>query len=123
MARGVPQHVWLVGRSDLAGPVAARQLPGRATVSRLQRGPLPPPRTGDYTLDLTGFGDATLTFDGQQIITMTGADATLSNAASPVLHLIAGQSHTLNITYQADHPFDSLEPGTLLLQWKTPPYA
>ena len=51
---------------------------------------------------------------------MTGADATLSNAASPVLHLTAGQSHTLHITYQADHPFDSLEPGTLLLQWKTP---
>ena len=37
-----------------------------------------------------------------------------------MLHLTAGQSHTLHITYQADHPFDSLEPGTLLLQWKTP---
>ena len=91
--------------------------------SVVYNGTITAPETGDYTLDLTGFGDATLTFDGQQIITMTGADATLSNAASPVLHLIAGQSHTLNITYQADHPFDSLEPGTLLLQWKTPPDA
>lgn len=83
-------------------------------------GTITAPTTGDYTLDLTGFGDATLALDGEQIITMTGADATLANAASPVLHLTAGQSHTLHITYQADHPFDSLEPGTLLLQWKTP---
>jgi beta-glucosidase len=83
-------------------------------------GTITAPQTGDYTLDLTGFGDATLALDGEQIITMTGADATLANAASPVLHLTAGQSHTLHITYQADHPFDSLEPGTLLLQWKTP---
>ncbi len=83
-------------------------------------GTITAPETGDYTLDLTGFGDATLALDGQQIITMTGADGTLSNVASPVLHLTAGQSHTLHITYQADHPFDSLEPGTLLLQWKTP---
>lgn len=83
-------------------------------------GSITAPKTGAYTLDLTGFGDATLELDGTQIITMNGADETLSNAASPVLHLVAGVGHTLRITYQADHPFDSLEPGTLLLQWKTP---
>ncbi len=82
------------------------------------------PATGDYTLALTGYGDATLTLDGQQIITMTGADETKSYAASPVLHLVAGQTHTLHITYQADHPFSpGLEPGTLLLEWSTPPGA
>ncbi|MBV8998849.1 MAG: glycoside hydrolase family 3 C-terminal domain-containing protein [Solirubrobacterales bacterium] len=83
-------------------------------------GHITPPKTGDYTLALTGFGDATLAIDGQQVITMTGADATRAYAQSPVLHWVAGQSHTLHITYQADHPFDSLEPGTLLLEWKTP---
>ncbi len=78
------------------------------------------PKTGAYTLALTGFGDASLSIDGQQVITMTGADQTRSYAASPALNWVAGQSHTIHITYQADHPFDSLEPGTLLLEWKTP---
>jgi beta-glucosidase len=82
------------------------------------------PATGNYTLALTGYGDATLSLDGQQIITMTGADQTKSYAASPVLQLVAGQTHTLHITYQADHPFSpGLEPGTLLLEWSTPPGA
>ncbi|SOD74577.1 beta-glucosidase [Jatrophihabitans sp. GAS493] len=83
-------------------------------------GKITAPKTGDYVLDLTGFGQATLSLDGNQIINMTGADGRKSNAASPVLSLAAGVPHTLHITYQATHPFDSLEPGTLLLQWKTP---
>jgi beta-glucosidase len=78
------------------------------------------PRTGDYRLALTGFGDATLAIDGTEVATMTGADATRAYAATPVIHWVAGQSHTLHVTYRADHPFDSLEPGTLLLEWQTP---
>jgi beta-glucosidase len=83
-------------------------------------GTITAPKTGAYTLALTGFGDAQLAFDGQQIITMAGADQTKSYAASPTLHLVAGQPRTLHITYEALHPFDVLEPGTLLLEWKTP---
>src|SRR5438309_1456035 len=50
----------------------------------------------------------------------SGADGVKAYAASPVLHLVAGQPHTLHITFEATHPFDSLDPGTLLLEWKTP---
>jgi beta-glucosidase len=83
-------------------------------------GGLTAPATGDYTFNLTGFGVATMSFDGNPFITMTGANATLTSATSATVHLVAGVRHTVHITYQATHPFDSLEPGTLLLQWKTP---
>ncbi len=81
------------------------------------------PTTGAYTFNLTGFGDATMTLDGQPFITMSGADGTLASATSATVNLVAGVRHTVHITFQADHPFDSLEPGTLLLQWKTPARA
>lgn len=88
--------------------------------SVVYEGSITVPKTGKYTLALTGYGVADLTLDGTKIITMTGADATKSYAASPVLNLTAGSVHTLTITYQAIHPFDALETGTLLLEWKTP---
>jgi beta-glucosidase len=83
-------------------------------------GALTAPATGSYTFNLTGFGDATMSLDGHPFITMTGTDATLVSATSATVSLTAGTKHAIHITYQADHPFDSLEPGTLLLQWKTP---
>jgi beta-glucosidase len=89
--------------------------------SAVYDGHITAPATGDYSLALTGYGDATLTLDGQQIITMTGADQTRSYAASATLHLIAGQTHTLHITYESDHVYSpGLEPGSLLLEWSTP---
>ncbi|MDX6228554.1 MAG: beta-glucosidase [Frankiales bacterium] len=83
-------------------------------------GALTAPATGDYTFNLSGFGDATMSLAGQSLITMTGADARLASGTSAAVHLVAGSRYTVHITYQANHPFDSLEPGTLLLQWKTP---
>jgi beta-glucosidase len=78
------------------------------------------PKTGDYQLALTGFGDATLSIDGQQIATMNGADERRAYGASPTLHWAQGSTHTIHITFQANHPFDTLNPGTLLLEWKPP---
>jgi beta-glucosidase len=80
---------------------------------------LTPPATGDYRLSLTGWGDATLTLDGHTIIDMTGQDGRRV-VDSPVLHLVAGQRHTLHVEYRATRPLTGLQPGTLLLQWRTP---
>jgi beta-glucosidase len=80
---------------------------------------LTPPTTGDYQLSLTGWGDATLSVDGSAVIDMTGQDSRRV-VDSPVLQLIAGHSYAVHIEYQATRPLTSLQPGTLLLQWRTP---
>src|SRR6266851_4420329 len=80
---------------------------------------LTPPATGDYQLALTGWGDATLSLDGTTLIDMTG-QAGRRVVTSPVLHLVAGQQYALHIEYRATHPLTNLQPGTLLLQWRTP---
>jgi beta-glucosidase len=77
------------------------------------------PTTGDYVLSLTGWGDATLSVDGTTIIDMTGQDGRRV-VNSPALHLAAGTRHTLHIEYRATRPLTGLQPGTLLLQWRTP---
>ena len=78
-----------------------------------------PPATGDYVLSLTGWGDATLSLDGTAIIDMTGEDGRRV-VDSPALHLVAGQRYALHIDYRATRPLTGLQPGTLLLQWRTP---
>ena len=37
-----------------------------------------------------------------------------------MLHLAAGHQYALHIAYRATHPLTNLQPGTLLLQWRTP---
>ena len=78
------------------------------------------PATGDYVLSLTGWGDATLSLDGTTIIDMTGQDGRRV-VNSPTLHLVAGKQYALHIEYRATRPLTGLQPGTLLLQWRTPP--
>ena len=78
-----------------------------------------PPATGDYVLSLTGWGDATLSLDGTAIIDMTGEDGRRV-VDSAALHLVAGQRYALHIDYRATRPLTGLQPGTLLLQWRTP---
>jgi beta-glucosidase len=78
------------------------------------------PATGDYVLSLTGWGDATLSLDGTTIIDMTGQSGRRV-VNSPALHLVAGTAHALHIEYRATRPLTGLQPGTLLLQWRTPP--
>jgi beta-glucosidase len=80
---------------------------------------LTPPATGGYRLALTGWGDATLSLDGTTLIDMTG-QAGRRAVTSPVLHLAAGHQYALHIAYRATHPLTNLQPGTLLLQWRTP---
>jgi beta-glucosidase len=80
---------------------------------------LTPPATGDYQLSLTGWGDATLSLDGTTIIDMTGQDGRRV-IDSPVLHLVAGNRYALHVDYRATRPLTGLQPGTLLLQWRTP---
>src|SRR5205085_670262 len=81
------------------------------------------PATGDYQLALTGFGDATLSIDGRQVATMSGATERRAYGATPTLHWEQGSTHTLHVTFQGNHAFDTLNPGTVLLQWKTPARA
>ena len=83
---------------------------------------LTPPTTGDYQLSLTGWGDATMSLDGTTIIDMTGQDGRRV-VDSPVLHLAAGHQYALHIDYRATRPLTSLQPGTLLLQWRTPAHV
>jgi beta-glucosidase len=78
------------------------------------------PATGDYVLSLTGWGDATLTLDGTTVIDMTGQNSRRV-VDSQTLHLAAGTRHAVHIEYRATRPLTNLQPGTLLLQWKTPP--
>lgn len=80
---------------------------------------LTPPTTGDYQLSLTGWGDATLSFDGSTIIDMSGQNGRRV-VDSPILHLAAGHPYALHIDYRAGRPLTALQPGTLLLQWRTP---
>jgi beta-glucosidase len=77
------------------------------------------PATGDYVLSLTGWGDATLRLDGTTIIDMTGQDGRRV-VNSPALHLVAGTRYALHSEYRATRPLTGLQPGTLLLQWRTP---
>jgi beta-glucosidase len=80
------------------------------------------PVTGTYTLSLTGWGDATMTLDGQTIIAMTGHDGRRVVNSAPLI-LTAGSRHRLHIDYRASRPLTPLQPGTLLLQWKPPSSA
>ena len=50
---------------------------------------------------------------------MTGQDGRRV-VDSPALHLVAGQRYALHIDYRATRPLTGLQPGTLLLQWRTP---
>ena len=51
--------------------------------SAVYDGHITAPETGDYQLALTGFGDATLSIDGQQVATMSGATGRRAYGATP----------------------------------------
>jgi beta-glucosidase len=60
-------------------------------------GELTAPATADYTLGLTARGDATLTFDGQALVTHSGD----LSSESKTVHLVAGEQHSVKIEYSA----------------------
>jgi beta-glucosidase len=39
------------------------------------------------------------------------------------VHLIGGERYAVHIDYRATRPLTGLQPGTLLLQWRTPATA
>ena len=123
IAAQVNYDVGLLSTLDTPGPsqvtpppVACQTCAGSAVYD----GHITAPKTGDYQLALTGFGDATLSIDGQQIATMTGTNERRAYAATPTLHWAEGSTHTIHVTFQGNHPFDTLNGGTVLLEWKTP---
>ncbi len=100
-------------------PVICATCPGSAVYD----GHITAPKTGAYKLALTGMGDATLDIDGQRVATMTGADGVLAYGETPTLNWVAGHSYTLHVTFKGDHPFEILNDGSVLLEWKTPAKA
>jgi beta-glucosidase len=68
-------------------------------------------------------GDATLDIDGTRSATMNGAQGKRAYAETQTLNWAEGQEHTLRITFRGIHPFEILNDGSVLLQWKTPARA
>jgi beta-glucosidase len=97
----------------LSGPLGAGQ-------SVRYTGFLTAPGDGDYELSLTGWGDAELYVDDVLVSSLTGADGVRVSDTSDPLTLAAGQQVAVRVEYSSNHPLNSLEPGTLLLQWSTP---
>ena len=73
------------------------------------------PTTGNYGLGLTARGDATLTIDGATFLTHSGALSSVSKTA----HLIAGQRHTIAISYHAAAA-NAYQGGQVRLFWTHP---
>ena len=123
IARQVNYDVGILSTLDTPGPsqvppppVSCATCPGSA----VYEGHITAPKTGAYTLALTGMGDATLDIDGQRVATMQGADKRRAYAETPPQNWVEGQTHTLRITFRGNHPFEILNDGSVLLQWKTP---
>jgi beta-glucosidase len=123
IARQVNYDVGILSTLDTPGPsqvppppVSCPTCPGSA----VYEGHITAPKTGAYTLALTGMGDATLDIDGQRVATMNGANGTRAYAETPTLNWVEGQRHTLRVTFRGIHPFEILNDGTVLLEWRTP---
>src|SRR4051794_29127974 len=123
IARQVNYDVGILSTLDTPGPsqvppppVSCATCPGSA----VYEGHITAPKTGAYTLALTGMGDATLDIDGQRVATMEGANNRLAHAETATLNWVKGQSHTLRVTFRGIHPFEILNDGSVLLEWKTP---
>lgn len=101
-------------------PTPAVSNPLGSGQSVVYTGSLTAPRSGDYRLSLTGWGDASLFIDGELVAELDGQDGQRVTATSDALALTRGEAVDVRIEYAANHALNSLEPGTLLLQWATP---
>lgn len=122
VARQVNYDVGILSTLDTPGPSQVPPPPVNCATcggSAVYEGHITAPKTGAYTLSITGMGDATLDIDGQRVATMTGGEGTRAYAATPTLNWVAGEAHTIRITFKSV-AFESLNSGTMLLQWKTP---
>jgi beta-glucosidase len=76
-------------------------------------GSLTAPVTGDYTLNLTSHGTATLYVDGSQLA--RGSGSFPASTASATVHLVAGEAHQVRVDYAGA--------STIELGWTAPPGA
>jgi beta-glucosidase len=123
IARQVIYDVGILSTLDTPGPSQVPPPPVNCATcpgSAVYEGHITAPKTGAYTLALTGLGDATLDIDGQRVATMQGATRHLAHAETPTLNWVEGQTHTLRITFKGNAPFEILNDGSVLLEWKTP---
>ncbi len=73
------------------------------------------PATGTYQLGLTARGNATLTLDGATFLTHTGGLTSISRS----VHLVAGQHHSLAVSYNAPAA-NAYQGGQVRLFWTHP---
>jgi beta-glucosidase len=73
-------------------------------------GSLTAPVTGDYTLNLTSHGAATVYLDGSQLV--RGSGSFPASTASAAVHLTAGEAHRLQVDYAGA--------STIELAWTAP---
>ncbi len=123
IAKQVNYDVGILSTLDTPGPSQVTPPPVNCPTcpgSAVYEGYITAPKTGAYTLALTGLGDADLDIDGQRVATMQGTTKRLAHAETQTLNWVEGERHKLRITFKGNHPFEILNDGTLLLQWKTP---
>ncbi|MGV8973605.1 MAG: glycoside hydrolase family 3 protein [Rhodoglobus sp.] len=95
--------------------------PTTANQSVTYTGFLTPPATGDYRLGVSGWGDARVYLNDQLVVDMTGVAGL--RAVDATVPLIGGERVSLRVEYAATRPLNSLQPGTLVLQWAPPASA
>ncbi len=81
------------------------------------------PASGAYSFSLTGWGEAQLFLDGEQLVDLATDPADVATESTPTLDLEAGDTHELTIEYRATQAFTGLEPGSLQLGWTHPANA
>src|SRR4051812_25246634 len=106
--RHVPQvnyDVSIFSTLDAPGPSQVTPPPHSGPLSAgsaVYDGFITAPKTGDYQLALTGFGQATLAIDGRQVVYMPpNSDAehwARGHEVAPTVHWVAGERHTIHIT-------------------------
>ena len=123
--RGVRFETSFLGGGPFFGSLYGSQLPqtpfnaGSARYS----GTFTVPRSGDYTFALTGFGEAEMTIDGEQVIDFASTEGDVATERTGTLSLEAGEEHEVTIEYRATRPFTGLEAGSLQLGWTHPANA
>jgi beta-glucosidase len=93
--------------------------PGDAKSGRFS-GVFTAPAAGAYTFALTGWGQATLSADGDQLITLDTPAGDVATRSTGTLQLRAGEQRRITVEYRATRPFTGLEPGSLQLGWTHP---
>ena len=103
IARQVNYDVGILSTLDAPGPSQVPPPPVNCATcggSAVYEGHITAPKTGAYTLAMTGMGDATLDIDGQRVATMTGADGTRAYAETPTLNWVEGSSTRIRVTFK-----------------------